>query len=170
MSLIKALRIILSFTLVLLVSASAFYYPMFKEAVGVMPQMSRSKKIVGCKDQVACWKKVINDNMEKDFFFPTKQSLVMNYFLYLQYEISNIKDAEKKKEFSKEALHFMNGALDGLEVQLKKEVEKPFTYRDLFFPFSQFYRYAQLTLAKDTIELTREKVVSYYKNYKILED
>lgn len=168
MNLNKILRIILSFTLVLVVSASAFYYPMFKEAVGVLPQLSKSKQIVGCKEQVVCWKKVIEDNMEKDYFFPTKQSLVMNYFLYFQYELQRISDDEVKKEFIKKTLPLMNSFLDQLENQLAIEVKKSFNYRDLMFPFAQFYRYAQLSLAKDTIELSREKVLSYYKNFKIL--
>lgn len=167
MNLNKALRIILSFTLVLLVSASAFYYPMFKEAVGVMPSMKDDKKIIGCKqkEHIKCWKKVITDNMEKDYFFPTKQGLVMNYFLFIQYELQNLADQNKKNYFLNQTLPFMSKSLDDLEVQLEKEIQKPFSSRDLYFPFAQFYRFAQLSLAKDTIELTREKVVSIYKNY-----
>lgn len=170
MNLNKLLRIILSFTLVLFVSAVGFYYPMFKEAIGIMPDMNQSKKIKGCKDseQIQCWEKVINENIEKEYFFPTKQSLVMNYFLYYQYEVQKISDLEDKINFTNKALTFMSSALNKLEIELNKEKAKPFSNRDLFFPFAQFYRFAQLSLASDTIELSREKVISYYKKFEII--
>jgi hypothetical protein len=163
----KVLKVLLVFTLLMVVSAAGFYYPMFKEAVGAMPDISDSKKIKGCKseEQVKCWKKVLFINMNKDYFYPTKQSLVMSYFLFYQYEIKSIKDPAYKKQFSQEALGLMTSALDALARELQKEKNKPLSARDLFIPFSQFYRFAQLKLAGDSINLAREKVMDYQNKY-----
>lgn len=159
----KLLRYLLAFTLLMVVSAASFYYPMFKEAVATMPEVTKSKKIIGCKDheQINCWKKVISQNMQKDFFYPTKQSLVMSFFLYYQYEVNSIKDEEFKKDFSYKAIALMNKSLDELSIELKKEKNRPHGWRDVFFPFAQFYRFAQLDLAESTLRVAREKVKEY---------
>lgn len=159
----KLLRYLLAFTLLMVVSAASFYYPMFKEAVGTMPEVTKSKKIIGCKDheQIECWEKVISNNMHKDFFYPTKQSLVMSFFLYYQYEVNSIKDEKFKKDFSHKAIALMNKSLDELSIELKKEKSRPHGLRDLLFPFAQFYRFAQLDLAESTLQVAREKVKEY---------
>lgn len=163
----KLLRFILAFTLLLVVSAASFYYPMFKEAVSTMPEVTKSKKIIGCKDseQIECWEKVIFENMKKDYFYPTKQSLVMSFFLYYQYEVRSIKDENFQREFSSSALKIMTDALNDLRGELQKEKQLPHNMRDLLFPFAQFYRMAQLGLAEDTISLAQEKVDAYKKEY-----
>ena len=165
----KLLRYILAFTLIMVVSAASFYYPMFKEAVGTMPELTKTKKIIGCKDheQVQCWEKVIYDNMKKDYFYPTKQSLVMSFFLYYQYEVTSIKDEAFRRDFSTAALKLMVKALDDLKIELTKEQKRPHGPRDFLFPFAQFYRFAQLDLAEDTITVAREKVEDYSKQYSV---
>ena len=103
--------------------------------------------------------------MKKDYFYPTKQSLVMSFFLYYQYEVRSIKDENFQREFSSSALKIMTDALNDLRGELQKEKQLPHNMRDLLFPFAQFYRMAQLGLAEDTISLAQEKVEAYKKEY-----